>query len=439
MNIKHTSRQRLVTTLTPVLFRADGSEKLASSVIQNVIEKDGGPGSGNWGHEGREGEVGGSAPGGGKQNRITKRNGTFTSNSKRRIKAAKPHVCTEKELLNMPNGTKITNYYGNVWQKLDKGYYINMSTGKTLSCHAIAYDVQGKNMKLSLAVPKTYGKQKLKGENATKSEANKTPDAFAAENGCSHEDDAFTSERRNNALKPTSQQSVDDMFREQTGKVWRTMDEETKQWFSDYTDSEYQTINDYLRMLASAEVTAEGLNSFSDEWSDYIDGINNMTEAIGACTIDRDIIIPRGSGRDSVANLLGCDPDELLDNDFLKTCIGRDMTDHAFMSCGTSIGTGMSKQCRLEIYCPKGTKGMYAEPFSACGKGDKINWDSKRTDGRSKQSSFSGEQEMILQRNTTLRITDAYFDPDEAGSFGGRTVIRCEVIRQDPRKLKKGI
>lgn len=44
------------------------------------------------------------------------------------------------------------------------------------------------------------------------------------------------------------------------------------------------------------------------------------------------------------------------------------------------------------------------EPFSACGNGTGINWDD-RLDGKSKKKSFSKEQETILQRGTSVRIT----------------------------------
>jgi hypothetical protein len=58
-----------------------------------------------------------------------------------------------------------------------------------------------------------------------------------------------------------------------------------------------------------------------------------------------------------------------------------------FVSCGSAKGQGFSGYI-LNIYCPKGTKMMYAEPFSHYGDGAKLNWN-----GISKQSSFGYEDE----------------------------------------------
>lgn len=52
----------------------------------SLLSVDGGEGSGDWGHEGRPGKVGGSAPGGGVENRINKEGGGFTSKAKEKAK-----------------------------------------------------------------------------------------------------------------------------------------------------------------------------------------------------------------------------------------------------------------------------------------------------------------------------------------------------------------
>ena len=55
------------------------------------------------------------------------------------------------------------------------------------------------------------------------------------------------------------------------------------------------------------------------------------------------------------------------------------------------------------IYCPKGTKGIYAEPYSRFGslRSDGYNWD-----GKSGAHHFGStkELEVILQRGTKFRI-----------------------------------
>lgn len=67
--------------------------------IEN-IHQDGGPGSGNWGHGGRPGKVGGSASGGGKAYRIGTKKSGFTSEAKRR---------REKKLTKTKAGGEVQN------------------------------------------------------------------------------------------------------------------------------------------------------------------------------------------------------------------------------------------------------------------------------------------------------------------------------------------
>lgn len=69
---------------------------------------DGGPGSGHWGHAGRQGLRGGSAPGGGKMHRYTEPGNGYTSRAKI-LKALKPtwervdfHSATKDELSELP-------------------------------------------------------------------------------------------------------------------------------------------------------------------------------------------------------------------------------------------------------------------------------------------------------------------------------------------------
>lgn len=66
----------------------------------------------------------------------------------------------------------------------------------------------------------------------------------------------------------------------------------------------------------------------------------------------------------------------------LRGMVGQEVCDHAFVSCGSAKGTGFSGLI-LNIYCPKGTKGVYACPHSHFG---------------------DGENETILQLGTRFRI-----------------------------------
>lgn len=74
LRARHVLRKKAHLIGSLVLFRQDGNA---------VLVEDGGKGSGNWGHEGRKGKVGGSAPGGGVHNRISEESGSYTSFSKK--------------------------------------------------------------------------------------------------------------------------------------------------------------------------------------------------------------------------------------------------------------------------------------------------------------------------------------------------------------------
>lgn len=133
---------------------------------------------------------------------------------------------------------------------------------------------------------------------------------------------------------------------------------------------------------------------------------------------DRDIWLQRGvdyRGAQGLlgVNLYGADP---------KSLIGKTVTEKAFSSCGIAKGKGFNKEVIYNIYCPKGTKMLYCEPFSAFGNGAGRAWD-----GLAKQTYFGHESEMLLQQGTVFRIVKAEYT-------GGRWFIDLEVIAQNPVK-----
>lgn len=84
----------------------------------------------------------------------------------------------------------------------------------------------------------------------------------------------------------------------------------------------------------------------------------------------------------------------------LRSMVGQEVCDYAFMSCGSAKGTGFSGLI-LNIYCPKGTKGFYACPHSYFG---------------------DHENESILQAGTKFRILKV-----EAPDYG-TVYVDIEVI-----------
>ena len=59
---------------------------------------------------------------------------------------------------------------------------------------------------------------------------------------------------------------------------------------------------------------------------------------------------------------------------------------------------------------------IYAEPFSAYGRGAKLAWD-----GEAKQSNFGNEFEVILQRGSSYKIT-------KVEKAGGQIYIDVDVF-----------
>lgn len=87
------------------------------------------------------------------------------------------------------------------------------------------------------------------------------------------------------------------------------------------------------------------------------------------------------------------------------------------MSCGSAKGQGFGGYI-FRIYCPKGTKMMYAEPFSHYGAGYKRKWD-----GKKQQASFGYEDETIIQRGTKFKVT-------KVEKVGSKLSFEIEVIEQ---------
>mgnify|MGYP005765880735 CR=1 FL=1 len=122
---------------------------------------------------------------------------------------------------------------------------------------------------------------------------------------------------------------------------------------------------------------------------------------------------------EGAAKFLGISPDVLRHGtrEQLHDLVNDYITEHAFTSCGSCKGKGFSGVI-FNIYCPKGTKMIYAEPFSHYGNGGGRKWDGKKP-----QTSFGYEDETIIQRGTTFRIT-------KVEKSGSGLYVDMEVIEQ---------
>lgn len=111
---------------------------------------------------------------------------------------------------------------------------------------------------------------------------------------------------------------------------------------------------------------------------------------------------------------------------------GHSAANKPFTSCGCSKYSGFADyEVVMNIYCPAGTKGIYAEPFSYFGDGtygrSAYNWKGQSRQAEGYNSSY--ENEIILQRGSVFRITKIEFNEAE-----GKWYVDCELIEQ-PKKL----
>lgn len=221
--------------------------------------------------------------------------------------------------------------------------------------------------------------------------------------------DAYSQARKDAAVWAKNTKDADDVLRAKCGEVWRNATDEEKNAIFGYTSS-YHNINEPLRGLTyygSAADTQLGL-----------DRIPLMESIINKSYYDKDIWLQRGRGmvelkKYGLSNYASATDAEIM------ALVGKEGTEGAFTSAGVAKGKGFGGNVITNIYAPRGTKMMYAEPYSSFGNGSGRSWD-----GIAKQSTFGSESEIILQRGTTFRVT-------KVEKSGNTWYIDVEVINQD--------
>jgi hypothetical protein len=116
--------------------------------------------------------------------------------------------------------------------------------------------------------------------------------------------------------------------------------------------------------------------------------------------------VQRGVGTISVEKIFGINLNRADISEAKKFLIGKIGIEPAFASCGNSKGAGFSSsEVIYNIYCPKGTKMLCCEPFSAYAGGNKgtnkneLNWD-----GKAQAKKIGYEAEMLLQRGSKFKV-----------------------------------
>lgn len=264
------------------------------------------------------------------------------------------------------------------------------------------------------------------GENGTSTQTSKSEETKTEQTKfqVKHPQEAFSKERKDAALWDVSGGSeADKLLRPVTSKVWNGLSFEAKDALYRYTtdnDYGYQDINKMMR---------EGAPKW---WGSYdkakvSSNIDEITKAIDKCEAPTDMWLQRGCSVGSLCKVFNVpeeyrenlgirNPEKILNLLVSSSNYGQDK---AFLSCGSGKGKGTPSEVIMNIYCPKGTKMMYAEPFSKWGKGGKKDWD-----GNSGQTEFSREDETILQRGTMLV-------PRKVSKKDGKIYVDVDVIGQE--------
>lgn len=221
--------------------------------------------------------------------------------------------------------------------------------------------------------------------------------------------DAYSQARKDAAVWAKNTKDADDVLRAKCGEVWRNATDEEKNAIFRYTSS-YHNINEPLRGLTyygSAADTQLGL-----------DRIPLMESIINKSYYDKDIWLQRGGGMVELKKF-GLSNYAYATDAEIMALVGKEGTEGAFTSASVVKGKGFGGNVITNIYAPRGTKMMYAEPYSSFGNGSGRSWD-----GIAKQSTFGSESEIILQRGTTFRVT-------KVEKSGNTWYIDVEVINQD--------
>lgn len=259
---------------------------------------------------------------------------------------------------------------------------------------------------------------------ATKNQAQSQLTKLASKSGssASFAPDAYSQSRKNAAywFKGNEKASADAALRPKSGTVWQAASSDERQAAWKYTSGS-GSFNRPLRGYDGNWHNFKGVGNVSLDNEGSESAIKHLTDLIDRSQYNFDIWLNRGIGTSSGAASFLQIPETVLtgasQSDLNNLLVGKVVKDEAFVSCGSAKGAGFSGYI-FNIYAPKGTKMLYAEPFSAFGQGHGQNWD-----GLSGQTSFGGEFETIIQRGTEFRITKV----DKQGS---NIFFDIEVVNQ---------
>lgn len=218
-------------------------------------------------------------------------------------------------------------------------------------------------------------------------------------------EDCYSQKRKDNALWCKSKDESKAKFLKKADKDYAkaTLDErDAARAYTGGSGHMNRPLRGYQGGWSSGCFKGLGNVSLNHEHSEGAERIKYLTQFIDRCELEQDTWLQRGVDDNGLAGFLGIDPSLLIrgNESEVQKLVGKIIVDTAFLSCGSAKGTGFSGNI-VNIYAPKGTKGLFVETRSV----------------------FNGENETILQRNTFYRIT-------KVEHAGYRWFIDVEVYAQ---------
>lgn len=223
----------------------------------------------------------------------------------------------------------------------------------------------------------------------------------------------FSEERKTAAITTFNQRSpeeADKLHRANLGSKWDDLSDGEKDsiyWYTQGSGKINRPLRGYEGSWKESDFKGAGKVDLDAEGGGQY--IKDLTSAINKSPLPEDMVFRRGINERGLAGFLGMDEKTLkkMKPDQLKQFEYSMKVDEGFMSVGAAQGKGFTSAVTVNVYCPKGTKAIYAEPVSHYNPHNKTkNANGAKTwDGKSEATNIGKEQEVIIQRGSTYTIT----------------------------------
>ena len=210
----------------------------------------------------------------------------------------------------------------------------------------------------------------------------------------------YSQDRKNNALWFKNKMEGDKVFRPEMGEIWKQLSKDERYALYDYTSGSGK-FNRPLSGFRGSWYNKVGIGKVDLDYEGGKKEILDMTKALEKTSSKHDVWLQRGCSDEAMNSFFGIDNFGSLSNEELQKLVGEQHQITSFVSCGSGKGSGFDGDVIMNIYCPKGTKKIYAEPFSHYND-DSVSLD---WDGEKKASHIGSEFETIIQRGYTYAVT----------------------------------